>query len=211
MQPSSINPLSIQHVQRHFHQTRNIAEQSHENNQEKVQEINQEKAEETNQEKTPETNQDAPPPNPICDICRINPTTEHIPDRDYRSGRNFWNKEWASFCDKCYKIYAAGRKTRRQEIADEVATRKRRVQQMLEHIQSMQGTHRMPLDYAKQQLQTAARSTKFFKKPRRQYQKRIRTELRHVLGIERGTCLKDRVDAMDWTLWCLHPHLDIEV
>lgn len=98
---------------------------------------------------------------------------------------------------------------------EELASRKERVAKMLAEIQSIQDVERVPVNYAKERLQDAARSTKFFRKPRRQYQKRIKSELWKVFDIQKGprglTCMKARVDAMDWTLWCLYPDLDVDV
>lgn len=104
---------------------------------------------------------------------------------------------------------------RHRERENEMESRKRRVAEMLQRVRETKITERVGLKYANQSLQDAARSTKFFKKPRRQFQMRILPELKEEFDIRREgrdyTVGKERVDAMDWELWCLHGYPMIKV
>lgn len=89
---------------------------------------------------------------------------------------------------------------------------------MLEDVQKVEGRTRVTIRYANRRLHDEARSVVFFGKSVRQFQRNITDHLRDELGIERNgkrrgdwTCWKERVDAMDWRLWCLYPYLDIKV
>ncbi|RJE18506.1 hypothetical protein PHISCL_09159 [Aspergillus sclerotialis] len=92
-----------------------------------------------------------------------------------------------------------------------------RREKMLQSVQAIEGQKRVTIRYANLALQKQARTVSFFKKPRRQFQRNIIDHLGDVLGIEKGRqkgeyyCWKERVDAMDWRLWCLYPYLDIKV
>lgn len=86
---------------------------------------------------------------------------------------------------------------------------------MLERVRGTEYTERVDLLYANKSLREAAGAVEFFRKPRRQFQKNILTQLKGELDIQRVgrgyTCGKERVDAMDWKLWCLHPYMDVKV
>ena len=165
-------------------------------------------------EAPPEHNEARPTGNPICDICRTNPTTEVIPAATLRNHR-LWDSSWTSFCQQCYKNYVADKKRRRREMAEERESRKKRLEEMLERVRTTEIVERVDLLYANQRLKEAAKATAFFRKPAKRFQKNILDHLKVELDIQRVgrgyTCGKEREDAMDWKLWCLHPYLDIEV
>lgn len=100
-------------------------------------------------------------------------------------------------------------------MAQERASRQKRVEEMLERVRNTKYTDRVDLKYANFQLKEAAKGTAFFRKPAKQFQKSIIDHLRTELDIKLinrvQTCGKERADAMDWRLWCLHPYLDVEV
>lgn len=82
---------------------------------------------------------------------------------------------------------------------------------------------RVPLTYANQALQETARHTKFFHKSRRYWQMSIIQGLKEELGVEKAakgrgrgrvrsyTVCKEKVDAMDWELWCLIDDHEVDV
>ncbi|RMJ28783.1 hypothetical protein PHISP_00330 [Aspergillus sp. HF37] len=152
--------------------------------------------------------------NAICDVCHTNPTTEVIPAVTLCK-RRFRASTWSSFCDTCYESYTVTRELHRREMMQEHASRKKRVEEMLERVRNTEYTQRVDMKYANAAVRYAARGTEFFRKPPKMFQKNILDHLKEELDIKRiqgmHTVAKERVDAMDWRLWCLHPYLDIDV
>jgi len=151
---------------------------------------------------------------PICDICKVLPT-EHLDSKLSHDRKGVRSYIVTSFCGPCLDERLGLQRKRDSEKEQKLAFRRRKLDEMMNHVRGIHSTEQVPIKYAVEKLLGDIRSGKGFSNSRQWYQQHLIQRLSRQLQIvkvrNRYMCNKQRVDAMDLKLWFLHRSTDIDV
>lgn len=103
------------------------------------------------------------------------------------------------------------KKKREQEIEQPLASRKKKVDEMMKYVRGLNSTEQVPIGYAVEKLMGDTRSRNSQRWHQRDLISCLSQDLQILKVRNRYMCNKRRVDAMDFKLWFFYRRPDIDV
>jgi len=112
--------------------------------------------------------------------------------KTYRRHRRYWEK------------YTGEKRKREQEIEQTLASRKKKVDEMMKYVRGLYFTEQVPIGYAVEKLISDTRPGNSQRWHQRHLISCLSQDLQIVKVGNRYMCNKRRVDAMDFKLWSFY-------
>jgi hypothetical protein len=147
---------------------------------------------------------------PVCEVCQVQSTVNQSSELS-RDRKGVSSYTFTSFCEQCWEKYTGEKRKREQEIEQTLASRKKKMDEMMKYVRGLNSTEQVPIGYAVEKLMGDTRSGNSQRWHQRDLVSCLSQDLQIVKVRNRYMCNKRRVDAMDFKLWSFYRRPDVDV
>ena len=93
----------------------------------------------------------------ICEVCQVRPAVNQSSELS-RDRKAIASYTFTSFCEQCWEKYVEEKRKRGREIEQTLASRKEKMDKMMEYVRGLYSTEQVPIGYAVEKLLRDIRS-----------------------------------------------------